>query len=32
MGTHLRNTIAEIGRTILNDPQAFDWCYHGADR
>ena len=21
--------IAEIGRTILTDPQAFDWCYHG---
>jgi hypothetical protein len=22
-------TVAEIGRTILADPEAFDWCYHG---
>jgi aryl sulfotransferase len=21
--------IAEIGRSILTDPQAFEWCYHG---
>lgn len=26
----IADTIAEIGRTILTDPQAFDWCYHGA--
>jgi aryl sulfotransferase len=25
----IADTIAEIGRTILTDPQAFDWCYHG---
>ena len=23
--------IADIGRSILTDPQAFDWCYHGGD-
>ena len=22
-------TIAEIGHTILTDPQAFEWCHHG---
>ena len=27
----IADTIAEIGRTILTDPQAFDWCYHGDD-
>jgi hypothetical protein len=25
----ISTTIAEIGNTILADPQAFDWCYHG---
>jgi len=27
----IADTIAGIGRTILTDPQAFDWCYHGDD-
>jgi aryl sulfotransferase len=25
----ISKTIAEIGHTILTDPQAFEWCYHG---
>jgi aryl sulfotransferase len=25
----ISGTIAEIGHTILTDPQAFEWCYHG---
>ena len=25
-------TIAEIGRTILTDPAAFNWCYHGTNQ
>ncbi len=25
----IADTIAEIGRTILTDRRAFDWCYHG---
>ena len=25
----ISETIAGIGRTILTDPKAFDWCYHG---
>ncbi len=25
----ISETIAGIGRTILTDPIAFDWCYHG---
>jgi len=25
----MSEAIADIGRTILADPEAFDWCYHG---
>ena len=25
----ISEAIAAIGRTILTDPKAFDWCYHG---
>ena len=25
----ISETIAGIGRTILTDPRAYDWCYHG---
>ena len=25
----ISEAIAGIGRTILTDPKAFDWCYHG---
>jgi aryl sulfotransferase len=25
----ISTSIAEIGHTILTDPQAFEWCYHG---
>ena len=27
--SQISDATAEIGRTILTDPQAFDWCYHG---
>jgi hypothetical protein len=29
--SQISDATAAIGRTMLTDPEAFDWCYHGGD-